>query len=516
MAHTHSGLLEAVTRVANLLGNLGVKRHSVVSILARTHARIPELILGAEVAGVANCINYLLSAEVIATLLNAERAEALIVPGPTLDEEIWRKVPEIVKATPSLQVVLVIGSLPDDVEPGLYQSLEERLAEVSATTLQVSVPKAEDRAALFHTGGTTGVPKLVPQTHANQLHAAWCLSQAFDLSEKDVALNGFPLFHVGGASTVGLSVLAAGGHVILLTADGFRNPEVVNNIWQLVERHEATVLGGVPTTIGAIAHVPIEGYDLSTLRFVLTGGAPLSAADAARFEKRTGVPLLEQYGMTETVAAIAATPLHGRHVRGSVGLRGPFTQLAIRRAGSENDAIDCKPGEIGSVLVKGPQIVPGYLDPAHNQEAFTEDGFLITGDLGYLDAEEYLHLTGREKDLIIRSGHNIDPASIEEVANNHPWVRVSAAVGMPDDYAGEVPVLFVVPVDTAHFVAADFQQFMKKNIHEPPAMPRHIFVLDEMPVTGVGKIYKPELRQLASAHKQDTNRQQKTRSNHEN
>jgi len=496
---THAELLTDVTRAANLFSRLGAERGTVISILSRTHPEVPALIWGAEVAGVANCINYLLSADVIATLLNAERAEILVCPGPDLDAEIWHKVDAIVAATPSLRTVLVIGDPPDACDPR-YLSLADQLRAVDGDLLTAALPGPDDRAALFHTGGTTGVPKLVPQTHGNQIHAAWCLSQMFDLSETDVGLNGFPLFHVGGTSTVGLSVLAAAGHLVILTADGFRNPAVVKNIWALVEHFGATVLGGVPTTIGAIAEVPTAGRDLSTLRFVLTGGASLTKSDARRFEQCAGVPLLEQYGMTETVAAIAATPLHGEHVRGSVGMRGPFSELKVRQLGQENDGVDCAPGEIGSVLIKGAQVVAGYLDPAHTREAFTDDGFLITGDVGFLDDNQYLHLTGREKDLIIRSGHNIDPLAIEEVANAHPGVLMSAAVGMPDHYAGEVPVLFLTVSDPSHFDLPSFREYIKDHVHEPPAKPKHIFVMDEIPVTGVGKIFKPKLRQLAAEH----------------
>ncbi len=416
-------------------------------------------------------------------------------------------------ATPSLRLVLVMGDVPESLDPLRYLSLQDQLADVSANDLKAAPPGPDDRAALFHTGGTTGVPKLVPQTHRNQIHAAWCLSQLFDLSEIDVALNGFPLFHVGGTSTVGLSVLAAAGHLVMLTADGFRNPAVVNNIWALVERHQATVLGGVPTTIGAIAEVPVGGHDLSSLRFVLTGGASLTRAAADRFEARTGVPLLEQYGMTETVAAIAATPLHGRHVRGSVGLRGPYSDIRIRPLGHEREPVDCAPGETGAVLVRGKQVVAGYLDAAQTQAAFTEDGFLITGDVGYLDEHQYLHLTGREKDLIIRSGHNIDPLSIEEVANAHPQVRLSAAVAMPDRYAGELPVLFVAAHDPDRFDLPAFQRYMQDHVQEPPARPKHVFLIDEIPVTGVGKIFKPRLRALAAEyqahHSFDNNEREK-------
>lgn len=499
--NTHRELFAEITRAANMLGRLGVARGNVVTLLCRTHARVPALIWGAQTAGVASCINYLLAPEVIAALLKAEGARVLVCPGPALDAELWGKAREVADRADCIKRVLVMGGLPSGVDDR-FLDLDALMDEQPCDRLvDVAEPGPHDMAALFHTGGTTGLPKLVPQTHLNQIHAAWSLAQLFDLSETDISLNGFPLFHVGGTSTVGMSILAAAGHVVLLTPAGFREPGIVANIWRLVERYRATVLGGVPTAIGSMSEVPVGESDLSSLRFVMTGGSALPKAVAQRFEERAGVPLLEQYGMTETVAALATTPLNGRRVRGSVGLRCPFSQIEITKPGSGGGWEKCAAGQVGVVAVSGPQVFEGYLDPRHNAGAFTPDGAFLTGDLGYLDPEGYLHLSGREKDLIIRSGHNIDPLAIEEIANAHPKVSLSAAVGMPDEYAGEVPVIFVSAAPGATVAVEDIREFIHARIQEPPARPRHVFLLKEIPVTGVGKIFKPALRALAVKHK---------------
>jgi fatty-acyl-CoA synthase len=497
VVYTHSRLLQDITRAANLFAGLGLTRGETVAILARTHARVPPLIWGAATAATVNCVNYLLTPEVIVALLQAARARVLVCPGPALDAALWEKACEVARRLPDLRAVLVMqgGTNTDDPR---FLALEQRMdAQPGDRLTRASRPGQRDIAALFHTGGTTGLPKLVPQTHLNQIHAAWSLAQGFGITEQDVALNGFPLFHVGGTSTIGMSVLAAGGHVVMLSPSGLRNPEVVRNIWRLAERHRASILGGVPTSIGAMSEVPVDGSDLSSVRFAFTGGSPLPSAIGQRFETRTGIPLLEQYGMTESVAAITATPFHGERIRGSVGIRSPFSSVAIMREESRSGWQSCAPGETGVVVVKGPQIVNGYLDPRHNAEMFTADGGLVTGDLGHLDANGYLFLTGRAKDLIIRSGHNIDPLVIEEVANAHPAVAVSAAVGMPDEYAGELPVVFVEPIAGEAIDAAALLRFIAERISEPPARPRLAFLLDAMPVTGVGKIFKPALRERA-------------------
>lgn len=495
---SHRELLAAITRAGNLFSSLGAGRSSVIAILSRTHADMPVALWGAQSVAIASSLNYLLSTEVITRLVTAERAEILVCPSPDLDRELWDKARQVASSVDSIRRIVVLGKVPEDADPTLFISFSEACASQASDELLVDRPgQPDDVTALFHTGGTTGLPKLVPQTHLNQIHAAWTLAQLFDLTEADCALNGFPLFHVGGTSTIGLSVLAAGGHLVMLTPSGFRNRAVIRNIWGVVERFRATYLAGVPTAIASMSDVPTEGHDISSLRFVLTGGASLTRSIAERFERRTGLPLLEQYGMTETVASIAGTPLHGAHVRGSVGLRAPFSTVRIRRKTSDGGWVDCGPNEAGVVTVRGPQVVSGYLDPEHTRAGFTADGFLITGDVGYLDDRQYLHLTGREKDLIIRSGHNIDPAAIEEVANAHPEVRLSAAVGMPDEYAGEVPVLYVTVTSKVEFQLAAFEDYLQQRIHEPPARPRHVLIVDEIPVTAVGKLFKPQLRRHA-------------------
>lgn len=495
--YTHRQLFEAITQAANLFTSLGVGPRDVVTIVAPAHAPVPVLLWGAQVAGVVSSLNYLLSAEALLELLRAERAKVLVCAAPELEPQLWERLQGIVERVESLETVLVFGG----DAPGARR-VEALLARQPAEGLLAPRDIArDDLAALFHTGGTTGGPKLVPQTHGNIVHAAWCFAQAFAITERDVGLNGLPFFHVGGTATWGLSVLGAAGHIVVLTPTGFRNRDMVRNYWVLAERYGATMLGSVPTAIGALSEVPLEGHDISRARMAQTGGAVLPAAVADRFEALSGVPLLEQYGMTETVATISSTPFHGRKVRGSVGLRSPFSEVAALKQGAGGAYVHCAPGEAGSIACRGRQVFAGYVDPRHNEKAWTPEGWFLTGDLGHLDADGYLFLTGREKDLIIRGGHNIDPASIEAIANAHPAVALSAAVGMPDAYAGEVPVVFVTAVAGASVDVEDLARHLRARVDEPPARPRHIFVLDTMPVTAVGKIFKPKLRELAIENK---------------
>lgn len=492
---THSELLFEVTRAANLFTTLNDGEHGVVAVLCPTLPEIPVALLGAQVAGVASAINYLLNIEAIADLLAAERATVLIVPGFDRDRAIAEKVQPVLERVAGIRTVLHIG----EVAPAQSsQSYAEALQPHAGDHLRGPAPNERSRVcALFHTGGTTGRPKLVRLTHGNQIHAAWSFAQVHGLDEHDVVIDGFPLFHVGGTITAGLSVLAAGGHIVVPSPYGLRKPEVVHDYWRIVERYRATIVGGVPTSIASLAEVPIDGCDVSSVRMALTGGATLPRAVGERFESGTGILLYETYGMTETAAAIAFNPGRGERVPGSVGFRAPYAVTLIARRDNANGWSPCPPLVSGSVLVRGPQVFPGYVDPEHNQGVLGADGWLVTGDIGYLTQEQRLVLTGREKDLIIRGGHNIDPAAIEDVANTFPGVQITAAVGMPDSYAGEAPMLFAVPAPGRAVDPDELKAYLVERVLEPPARPKRVALLDALPVTAVGKIFKPALRDLA-------------------
>lgn len=499
-ALTHREMLFDVTRAANMFHRLGLASgNDVAAFLTPTLAGLPPLLWGAQVAGAASSINYMLSQEAIFDLLDAEKASLLVIPARHLDEMCWTKALGALGAVPSLRNVIVIGGETEGEEG--FVRLEDAIAGCAGDALDFEATTDRDAiCALFHTGGTTGRPKLVRLTHGNHIHAAFGFAQVFGYDQGDTVINGFPFFHVGGTMTVGLSVIAAGGHVIVPSRYGMRQKAVVERYWEIVERHRATVVGGVPTTIGAITGSWKPGTDVSAVRMAVTGGALLPSAVGHRFTKTTGIELYETYGMTETAAAIAFNPGHGTPVAGSVGFRAPFSETRILRL-QTSEPETCEANESGLVQVRGPQVFPGYVDPAHTVGTLDADGWLTTGDVGYLSTDGRLYLTGREKDLIVRSGHNIDPAAIEDVANRFEGVDVSAAVGMPDQYAGEVPALFVVAADGKHLDIEELRLFLETHVHERPAWPKSILKIDALPVTAVGKLFKPALREMAIAEK---------------
>ncbi|MCX7889379.1 MAG: AMP-binding protein, partial [Rhodobacteraceae bacterium] len=234
-------------------------------------------------------------------------------------------------------------------------------------------------------------------------------------------------------------------------------------------------------------------------RGTFSGSAALPVELYNRFEKATGVQIVEGYGLTEATCLVSCNPVDGVKKVGSVGLPLPYTKVRILDFGPDGAARDCATGEVGEICVANPGVIPGgtYTEAGRNAKLFADGIYLRTGDLGRLDADGYLWITGRAKDLIIRGGHNIDPAEIEEALAGHPAVAFVGAVGQPDAFAGELPCAYVELVKDRKATPAELLDFAKARINERAAVPKHIEILPELPKTAVGKIFKPDLRRRA-------------------
>jgi fatty-acyl-CoA synthase len=462
--------------------------------LIETHATL----WGAETAGTAVPINFLLQPPQIAALLEASGARILVALGPHPALDIWQKALALRERDPGL-ILLRVAPPGTPMEDGVID-LGTALMDQPDDRLTFGAPRGgDDVAAYFHTGGTTGVPRLVAHTHASQLVAALGGAILCDMRATDTITATLPLFHVGGTICLGLSALMAGVSLLIMSPGGLRTPAMVQGYWRLVRQYGATLVGGVPTSVGAVLEVPFEPDDVRGVRAGFTGAASLPAAVGRRFRELLPCGLFEVYGMTEASGLIAIDPLAGPGGVGSVGWPLPYTRVEVRRPGASGRLGPvCDAGEIGVILVRGPHVSPGYRNPEHDAGVL-EDGALNTGDLGYTDAEGRIFIAGRAKDLIIRSGHNIDPLMIENAMAGHPDVTLAAAVGMPDAYAGEVPVCYVCLRPGAAVSEEDLHAHAQRTIDERPAWPKQIHVVEAIPLTSVGKIYKPKLRCDAAA-----------------
>ncbi|MBU1444425.1 MAG: acyl-CoA synthetase [Gammaproteobacteria bacterium] len=503
---TYAELLAGIHQTANLLHRLGVGPTDAVAVLLPGCLDYHLALWGGAAAGSVQPLNPLLSDEKLVALMWAAGAKVLIAYGSDDESGMWSKAMRLRGQVPTLTAVLRVaphdepsdaaGELPEGVFD--FDVLRRRESADALASGRDIAPT--DIAAYFHTGGTTGAPKLARHSHGAQVFTAWASVQLQGLKSTDITINGYPLFHVAGVLPASLASLSAGVEVIIPTTALLRNKQVLANYWRLVEKYRPTSLSAVPTVLAALANVPLDGADISSIRYCRTGAAVLPPELAARFERQFGLHVHESLGMTEMAGISTITPPGVIGPAGCVGFRLPYSQLRIVALDEHGNASarELPPGEHGMVLFKSPNVFSGFLDAADTAKAFTADGWLATGDLGWIDDEGRLNLTGRSKDLIIRSGHNIDPKVIEDALGAHPAVQVCAAVGAPDAYAGELPVVYATLLPGASATEAELLAFASGRVDEAPARPKAVMVIEQMPMTNVGKIYKPELRMLAT------------------
>lgn len=495
---SYRDFIARVTQAANMFHALGVGKDDVVSFLLPLVPDAFVTLFGAEAAGIANPVNPLLEPHQIAEILEAAHTKVLVALGPTPGTDIWQKVEQVRGRLKHLKAIVQLGQKVDGVgDPahGIHSFSELIKTQPSDRLVSGRIISGHDTAAYFHTGGTTGTPKLVRHTHANQVYQAWACNLVLKAMPGSNLLFGMPLFHVGGSLTQTLATFAAGNCLIVLSPSGWRNPAAVKNIWALIERFRPEAFSGVPTVLAAALTIPPGNADISSLKFAAAGGSAIPVAVGKAIQDKFRLPVLEVYGMTET-SSVHTIAYGTRQVRlGSAGQPIPYSRVRIVKLDADGRfERDCATDEIGVVAMAGPGVFSGYLNDAHNKGAFVEPGWVNSGDLGRLDADGYLWITGRAKDLVIRGGHNIDPAPIEDIMFQHPAVGLAAVVGQPDAYAGELPVGYVQLKPGASVQPGELEAFVRERTPERAAVPVQVIPIDPMPLTGVGKVFKPQLR----------------------
>lgn len=504
---TFRDLAKYTKQTANLLFSLGLQGDEAVSIVLPMLPQSHPLILGSQMAGLANPVNPMLQPGHIAEIIQAADARIVACLAPSTHSDIWQKLTSVLPSLPNVHTVLAVH------QPGLTDptaSLEipgSNVKVVDFNTAREKQPSSEliktrqltpdTLAACFHTGGTTGKPKIAQLTHGNIAYLGQLAQILTCHLDRHTALCGLPLFHIFGVIIQGIGAFSSGNRIVLLTPAGFRNPEVIKNLWHHVARFRAFSFAAVPTVLTALSQIPVGDEDISCLDRISSGASALSPAFKARFEKQFKVTVYNGYGMTETTSLITRSPEW--QPAGSVGIRLPYSSVRIVRLEGERVVKECSAGETGIVLVKGPQVFAGYKDKTDDSKAWIDNNWFNTGDLGYFDDDGFLYLTGRAKDLIIRSGHNIDPELIEEPLNRHPQVLSAIAVGMPDPYAGELPMAFVVPRPGTDVTAAELLAWCEAEVSERAAIPKRIEFIAAIPLTAVGKVFRPLLREQISA-----------------
>jgi fatty-acyl-CoA synthase len=511
---TYAELAGTVTQIANALISLGVRRGDAVTLAGVNTSMLYAATLAAQAAGIAAPVNPALSSERITELIRRTGSRVLVAAGPELDPQLWLRLLKVARQAgmtailalrpdgahgtpPALDSNAPVGGAPDG-RPLTVAYLDEVIAgQPSGHLAGADLPTAGDLAAFVHTGGTTGAPKVAAHTHANQLACARGIAECSGLAPGEAMLGGLPLFHVNALIVTGIAPMFGGARVVWPGPAGYRDKALYTRFWQITEHYQIAAMSAVPTVYGTLAQVPVDA-DISTVRMPIVGASPLPAAVRDAFAAHTGRHLLEGYGLTEATCATTWTR-PGEERPGSVGRVLPGQQIKAVTTSADGSWADCGPGQTGVLVIGGPAVFAGYVtDPASggprvSRDGIVRDGWLDTGDLGQVDAGGFVYLTGRAKDLIIRGGHNIDPKVIEDALLAHPAVRAAAAVGRPDRHSGEVPVAYVVPAGPGPFDEAALLAWAGTAIGEAAARPKRIYPIDAIPLTSVGKPFKPAL-----------------------
>ncbi|PFA61852.1 long-chain fatty acid--CoA ligase [Bacillus sp. AFS015802] len=358
-----------------------------------------------------------------------------------------------------------------------------------------------DLALLQYTGGTTGFPKGVMLTHKNLVaNASMCDAWLYKCKKGEEKMLGIlPFFHVYGMTAVLILSVMQGYKMILLPKF---DPETT---LKTIQKHKPTLFPGAPTIyIGLLNHPDVKNYDLSSIDSCLSGSAPLPVEVQQQFEEVTGGKLVEGYGLTESSPVTHSNFLWDKaRIKGSIGVPWPSTESAIFSL-ETGEALP--PNEIGEIVVKGPQVMKGYWNRPEETEQTLKDGWLLTGDLGYMDEKGYFYVVDRKKDMIIAGGFNIYPREIEEVLYEHPAIQEVVAAGVPDPYRGETVKAYVVLKEGESLTEEELNVYARKYL-AAYKVPRIYEFRSELPKTAVGKILR---RALVEEERQKVEDEQKT------
>ncbi|MET8252468.1 long-chain fatty acid--CoA ligase [Micromonospora sp. NPDC005197] len=472
---TYRQFADATDRISAVLRERGVGNGDSVAYLGENSPELLQVMFGAaQVGAVFVPVNTRLAAPEIGYVL-ADCAARVLIHDPDFAVPVASAA-----ATARTPYVIVNGEGTAD-RPGLAH-----LARAAVTPFTDHADTAhEDPAAIVYTSGTTGRAKGAVLTHGNLTWVALNCVVDYDVVSADVALMISPLFHVASLGMGALPVILKGATMVI--ERGFEPGRALAQI----ERHGVTMLSGVPTTYQLLADHPAwASTDLSTLTKLTCGGSAVPARILNAYEAR-GLSFSQGYGMTEAApGATALPPTMTRVKQGSVGLPHFFTDVRITdAAGAVLPA-----GAVGEIEVAGPNVFPGYHGlPEATAEAFTADGWFRSGDLGHLDADGYLYISGRLKDMIISGGENIYPLELEQLLTEVDGVTSAAVIGVPDERWGEVPWAIVTVGDGASVDTATVRARLDGRIARYK-LPKNVVIVDELPRTASGKVRKADLR----------------------
>ena len=466
-ALTYRALDEASARVAGLLRERGLEPGDRVGLMLPNVAEVPVVYYGVlRAGGVVVPMNPLLKAREVAYYLGDSGA-GLVFAWHTFADQARGGADQV-----NAESIIV-----DEV------TFPDLLASVAPDD-QVAERDDEDTAVILYTSGTTGHPKGAELTHGNLIsNTEVSRADIVQAGPDDVIFGGLPLFHVFG-QTVALNVSVASGACLTLL------PRFdAQHALRIIAGHQVTVFEGVPTMYVALLHAPERAdYDTSSMRMCISGGAALPVEVLRGFEEAFDVPVLEGYGLSETSPVASFNELDQVRKPGSIGT--PIRDVQMRVVTADDD--DVPEGEVGEIIIRGPNVMKGYWQRPEATAEALRDGWFHTGDLARVDEDGYFYIVDRKKDMIIRGGYNVYPREIEEVLYEHPAVAEAAVIGLPHPSLGEEVAAAVALKPGATITAEELRDYVKSQV-AAYKYPRHVWIVDALPKGATGKIQKRDI-----------------------
>jgi long-chain acyl-CoA synthetase len=476
---SYSQLNDLTNKVANLLYNQGIRKGDKVSVYLPNMPEYVYLYLGIpKIGAITGPVNSLFKAREVKFLVNHSEAK-IIVTIPKFMEVIN----EIKNELTNVEKIITIGGSVDGTLD--FWELMEKASESNPP--EVVINEKKDPASILYTSGTTGFPKGVLQTHFNIRRDAEMIKDFLNANEDYRFMLILPLFHCNAQVVTVMAPFTIGASCIL--TPGFS----AQTHWETVAKYKASTFSAVPTVLSILLKMPHENLDLSSLKFVICGAAPLPVEVFREFEKTFNCRIVEGYGLTEGTCASSVNPIptetEDKRKIGSIGVPLPGNEMKI----VDIDGNDLPPNTKGEIIVKGDNVMKEYFkNPEANAETL-KDGWLFTGDIGHMDEDGFFFITDRKKDMIIRGGENIYPREIEEVIYSHPAVSLATVIGVRDKIYGELPKAFIVLKEGKTSTTEDIIAYCKKNLADFK-IPKYVEFREDLPKTPTGKIMKQPLR----------------------
>ncbi len=503
---TYGQVQDLSARFAAYLQHRGLQKGSRVAIMMPNLLQYAIAMMGILRAGmVVVNVNPLYTAKELVHQLDDAGAEALIVLA-NFANTVERALPKL----PRLLNVIVtqVGDLMGPLKGRLInfavkylKKMVPRYSIAKAVTLKHLLKESRnlklnptqlhksDIAFLQYTGGTTGVPKGAMLSHRNMIAnvlqcSAW---MGHVIDKDDVVIAALPMYHIFSLTVCCLTFICLGAKCVLVT-----NPRHMKSFLKILSHTKISIFVGLNTLFNGLLHQPhFKSIDFSKLKLTISGGMPMQAAVAQRWKAVTGCPVTEGYGLTEASPVVSINPLTNTEFNGSIGLPIPSTDVTIRDEGNK----DLKTGEIGELCVKGPQVMCGYYNkPSETEHVMDSEGWLHTGDMARMDAEGYIYIVDRKKDMILISGFNVYPNQIEDVLAQCPEVLEVAVIGIPHEKTGETIKAFIVPAHSG-VTEQEIRAYCVDKLTRYK-IPRYIEFCEELPKSNVGKILRRKLKEV--------------------